>query len=97
MNTSSKHENSVTRRNFMKKTALTTGAIMLLARGVSLAAGSSISGFWNMKCIAPALGTPKTKSATAQRFIPFTAIFDLVLTNTKVADWDLPMATIKEV
>jgi len=39
MNSSSKHENSITRRNFMKKTILTTGAIMLLAPGVSLAAG----------------------------------------------------------
>jgi hypothetical protein len=86
MNSSSKHENSITRRNFMKKTILTTGAIMLLAQGVSLAAGSSTSGFWNMKCIAPALGTPKTKSATTQMFIPFTAIFDLVLTTTKEAD-----------
>lgn len=44
MKTSTEFENTITRRNFMKKTILTTGAVMLLAQGVGLANGSSGSG-----------------------------------------------------
>jgi hypothetical protein len=40
MNTNEHLLNSITRRNFMKKTALTAGAVTLLGQGVSLASGS---------------------------------------------------------
>lgn len=44
MNTSGSSNNFITRRDFMKKSALTVGAITLLSQGIGLAAGSSGSG-----------------------------------------------------
>ena len=41
--------NTITRRSFIKKTALTSGAVAVLSQGVSLAAEEDISSAWG-KC-----------------------------------------------
>lgn len=54
MNARDTSANSITRRNFMKKSALTVGAITLLGQGIGLAAGSgSGSGSWGIICGDP--------------------------------------------
>ena len=44
MNSSDQYSDGITRRNFMKNTALTVGAVTLLGQGIGLAAGSSGGG-----------------------------------------------------
>ena len=46
MNSIDSSTNGITRRNFMKKTALTAGAVTLLGQGVGLAQGSSSPVWW---------------------------------------------------
>jgi hypothetical protein len=46
----------ITRRDFMKKSALTVGAITLLSQGIGLASGTGgASSWWDMRCDAPAV------------------------------------------
>lgn len=53
MNPSDPATDFITRRDFMKKSALTVGAITILSQGIGLAAGLGLSSWWDMKCIAP--------------------------------------------
>lgn len=92
MNTSGSSNNFITRRDFMKKSALTVGAITLLSQGIGLAAGSggSSSGssdLWDMKCVAPPQSlTVPTQAVQTTLPLPFYAIFDLIITSNKAAD-----------
>ena len=57
MNLSDQSSNGITRRNFMKKSALTVSAITLLGQGTGLASGSS-SWFCNASCGGGVANTP---------------------------------------
>jgi hypothetical protein len=89
MNPSDPATDFITRRDFMKKSALTVGAITILSQGIGLAAGLGLSSWWDMKCIAPdASEGDKNKFITAEMTDPtsFNAVFDLILATDKTAD-----------
>lgn len=87
-----KHSDSatdfITRRDFMKRSALTVGAITLLSQGIGLASGTGGSSWWDMRCVSPQPGFESDFEADVT-ILPgmqdFTS-FDLKLETFQLAD-----------